>query len=342
VYRYHVAFADPAAARTLVRKMVVCLMRAEPWAEGVVKPHEAASPAGKAAAAAQLAAQHAQLAPVLAGYLDAAGEVERLFRRVDADRPTLELTTPDRAVHRLWRVQDAEVIGKLRTVLAPKKAQVLDGHDRYEAFLDHRDALARSRALSLYSSANFVLTCLVRLDDPALIVAGRHRVIRGAPPRDAALAAARPHFLVERLAGASADAGKLRAALADTVAHQPAFVVVWPGEPDAWKLTLAPEVAPISEGVTVHRALQKYDPVVVDQLFLARAMPGAKIETVTSIEDGLAAKPGALVILRPLTSEQIGHVAELGQLLPAGSTAFTPELAPGLVTSLVDPDEDVV
>ena len=32
----------------------------------------------------------------------------------------------------------------------------------------------------------------------------------------------------------------------------------------------------------------------------------------------------------------------LGQLLPAGSTGFTPKLATGLVGSLIDPDEDLV
>ena len=48
-------------------------------------------------------------------------------------------------------------------------------------------------------------------------------------------------------------------------------VVVWPGEPDAWKLTLSPDISPVAEGIQVHRAVQKLDPVVVDQLFLDRA-----------------------------------------------------------------------
>jgi uncharacterized protein (DUF1015 family) len=46
--------------------------------------------------------------------------------------------------------------------------------------------------------------------------------------------------------------------------------------------------------------------------------------------------------MRPLTVEQISHVVELGQVLPAGSTAFHPPLANGLVSALIDPDEDLV
>ncbi|HEU4727899.1 MAG TPA: DUF1015 family protein, partial [Kofleriaceae bacterium] len=224
----------------------------------------------------------------------------------------------------------------------PKKLVVLDGHDRYEAMLAYRDELGTAQSLAMYSSANYALTCLVNLDDPALLVAPRHRVIRGAAPSQAVLAAARPYFIIDRLAGAAKDLARQRAALADAIAHQPAFVAVWAGEPDAWKLTLSPDVSPTNEGVQVHRALAKLPPVVADALFLSRTMPGAKIETTASAEDALAAKADAVLIMQPLTIEQISHVTDIGQVLPAGSTAFTPPLAAGLVSSLIDPDEDLV
>jgi hypothetical protein len=167
-------------------------------------------------------------------------------------------------------------------------------------------------------------------------------VIRGASTSQTVLAAAKQYFIIDKLAGAAKDAAKQAAALADTLAHQPAFVVTWAGEPDAWKLTLSPDVSPINEGVQVNRALQKIEPIVADTLFIERAMPGAKVETVAGADAALAAKADAVVIMRALTIEQISHVSELGQVLPAGSTAFTPKLAAGLVSSLIDPDEDLV
>jgi hypothetical protein len=345
VYRYHQVFSEPVSGRALVRKMVVCAVRLEPWTEPLIRPHEATPPAVAAAALTAVRASRSVSAAVFAGYRDAAAEVERLFRKVDGERPTIEVTTADHTVHRLWRVNSAELIGALRNQFAPKKLLVLDGHDRYEALLALRDELAAKQPLALYSSANYALACLVDLGDPTLIAAPRHRVIRGAATSQAALEAARKYFVIDRLAGAAGDLAKLRAALADTIAHQPAFVVVWPGEPDAWKLTLSPDISPVAEGVQVHRALQKLDPVVADQLFLDRAMPGAQRESVVSAEAALAAKhqPGdALVIMRPLTIEQISHVVELGQVLPAGSTAFHPPLAHGLVSAIIDPDEDLV
>jgi len=342
VYRYHQTFADPAGGRALVRKMFLCAVRLDPWTDGLIRPHEATVPAQAAAALAAIKATKVSPAPVFAGYRDVAGEVERLFRKVDGERPALDVTTPDQTVHRLWRVANAELFGRLRQVFAPKKLIVLDGHDRYEAMLAYRDELGAKQPLAMYSSANYALMCLVDLDDPTLFVTPRHRVVRGAPASPPVLAAARQHFIVEKLAGAAKDAGKQRAALAETVAHQPAFVVVWAGEPDAWKLTLSPDVSPVNVGVQVNRAVQKIDPIVADALFIERAMPGAKVETVIGAEAALAAPADAVVIMRPLTIEQISHVTELGQLLPAGSTGFTPKLAAGLVGSLIDPDEYLV
>jgi hypothetical protein len=39
---------------------------------------------------------------------------------------------------------------------------------------------------------------------------------------------------------------------------------------------------------------------------------------------------------------QIAHVADNEQLLPAGSTAFHPPIAAGLISMVIDPDEDLV
>lgn len=342
VYRYHQAFADPAGGRTLVRKMLLCAVRLEPWASGLVRPHEATLPANTTAALGALQATRLQTAPVFAGYRDAAGEPERLLRRFEGDRPTLEVTTPDRTVHRLWRVQSAEVFGQLRHALAPKKLNVLDGHDLYEAMLAYRDELGAKQPLAMYSSANYVMMSLVNLDDAHLFVTLRPRVIRGAATSQAALAAVKKYFIIDKLAGAARDPAKQRAALADTIAHQPAFVVSWAGEPDAWKLTLSPDVNPINEGVQVDRALQKVEPIVTDRLFIERAMPGAKVETCASVEDAFAAKADAVVVMRALSVEQLLHVADAGHVLPAGSTAFYPRLASGLVASVIDPDEDLV
>jgi len=337
LFRYQQAFPDPAGSRTLVKKMIVCAVRLAPWTDGSIRRHELGTAAGKDAALAALRTSPTQQ-PILAGYRDAATEADRLFRKTDSEPPLAQTTTADGCIHKLWRVHSAETLGALRHLFAPKKLQVLDGVDRYEALLAYREELDAKRPLAMYSSANYALMCLVNLDDPAIISAPRHRAITTAKKRAETLAEARKYFIVEQLAGAATDVAKQRAALADTLAHQPGFVAVWAGEPDAWKLTLSPDVTPTGVGVEIHRALQKLDPIVADALFIERLLPGATVEKPLELA---GSKADITLRMRAVPLDQLIHVAELGQTLPAGSTAFAPPLLPKLVSAAIDPDEDL-
>lgn len=366
LYRYHQRFPGPG--RTFERKNLICAVALSRFDEGLIRPHEATTEADRAAALAAITRDAGYTHPVLFGYRDPATEVDRLFRRAEGGPPTAELTTPDGVVHRLWRVQDSELLGKLRHYFAPRKLHLLEGHARYEAALAYSDHLAaeemrtQRRGLSQYSSANYVAACLVNLEDPALATTPRHRVLRGAIEVDKVIAAARTHFIVDKLPGSARDVAKQFAALRETVAHQPGFVVVFAGTADAYKLTLSPDVSPFAEGAAPHRGMQKLDPVVADNLFVARAMPGCELTTELDLEQAIAAldqpspppspdaaptepaKPGAsaVVVMRPLSVEQIAHVDELGQLLPPNSTAFHPAIAEHLIKMPVDVDEDLV
>ncbi|HEY3801359.1 MAG TPA: DUF1015 family protein [Kofleriaceae bacterium] len=344
VYRYHQAFA--VGARTFVRKSWFAALALEPWSAAQVRPHEVTDPAARATAVADIAAAGIHTDAVLVGYRDAPGEVDRLFRRAESERPLVDVTTADRTSHKLWRVSSAEVIGKLRPLCAPKQVHVLDGHARYEGMLAYRDQLEAAAPLSTYASANYGLACMVNLDEPALAVGARHRIVRGEGiAKDAVLAAMRPYFIVDTIAGAAKDPAKQLAALADTVAHQPAFVVTFAGDADAYKLTLSPDVSPASLGADVHRAVQKYEPVIVEKIFRPKAAPSATWQTTLdpgAVAEAVASKDAAMgVVQRPLSIDQILHADELGALLPFGSTAFLPEGA-RLVSYVVDRDEDLV
>lgn len=341
VFRYHTSFAGPG--RTFVRKSVVCAVRLSPYAEGMVRPHEETSEADRAAALAAIRANQAHTQLVLAGIRDTAGEIERFFRRSESAPPTLRTTTPDGVTHTLWRVNDAEVIGQLRSYMAQKKLHLLAGHDQYDAMLAYQaEGVAKQEPMT-YSSLNYGLFCVVALEEQALVAAARHKILKGITAKSAdVLAAAKKYFIVEKLAGAAGDVPKLVGALGESVAHQPAFVVVFSGEADAWKLTLSPDISPVHEGVAIDRALAKFDPVVIEHLFVRKFLPGAQVTTSTDAKQALAGGGQVTLIVRPLSIEQIAHVDELNHLLPAGSTAIHPPLAQGLVSLVIDPDEDLV
>lgn len=342
MYRYHQTFTFNK--RSITRQTLLVAARLAPWEDGSIRPHEATDPTARDAAIASITAAGAHTEAVFAGYLDGAREVDRQFRGVESAKPTVEVTTPDGTVHRLWRVASAEVIGKLRPLFAPKKLHVLDGHARYEGMLAYGIKLGADTAPQ-YSSVKYGLACLVNIDDATLVVAARHRIVRSdGVKRDAALEAAKKYFIIEKLPGIAKDVAKQDAALAETVAHQPAFIAVFNGDDDAWKLTLKPDVSPVGEGVDVNRAIQKYDPVVVEYMFLRRVLQTSVVTTEVDHASVIAAvQAGASVgvVMRAMPLDQIIHADELGAVLPFGSTAFHPPLA-NLIAYLVDPDEDLV
>lgn len=333
LYRYHQVFQRDG--RTLVRRHLVCAAMLSPYSDGTIRPHLAADPAKVAAELARVRETHKYNAMVFAGYRDAPGECDRQFRRIEDGKPTLEQTSADGTTHRLWRVQSAEILGKLRQLFAPKKLHLLGDHARYEAMLQYRDELDAKSPLSMYSSAKYGLFALANVDDPSLFVAASHRTVRGAVGKDV-VAKARGPFIVEKVAR-----DQLATALADSVAHQPAFAIAIKGEPDAYKLTLSPDVSVVGEGVAVHRALQKLDPVVVDAFFAPRYLPGATLAATTDLAAALASDADAVIAMRPVPLDQILHTDELAQRLPVEATAFLPALAE-IVALSVDPDEDLV
>jgi uncharacterized protein (DUF1015 family) len=343
VYRYHQIFTG--GNRSFTRKSFACAVRLSDWADGEIRGHEEVSPAVREQHLARIRANKGHTDAILCGVRDPASEVERIFRGIENGRPILDVTTPDGTVHKLWRSNSAELIGKLRTYFTPKKLHLLEGHSLYDAMLGYRDELAAKAPLSMYASANYGLAYVVSIDEPGLVSAPAHRVITGSTAKSGdALAAATKHFIVEKIASGASDLGRLHAVLADTVAHQPAFVVVFADDPDAYKLTLSPDVSPMNEGVKADRAVAKLDPFVIEQLFVAKHLGGGTSTIERDSANAIAALgKGASVALitRPLALQQIIHVDELNERLPAHSTAFVPEIAQGLVSFAVDVDEDV-
>lgn len=341
MYRYDQAY--DIGGRVLTRTTLVCAIRLAPWKDGLIRPHEETDPTARDAAAAAIAEAGAHSDPVFAGYRDPSREIDRLIRNVDRDRPVAEVTTPDKTVHRLWRIASAELIGKMRPLFAPKKLHVLDGHARYEGMLAYAAKLGADHQPQ-YSSAHYGLGCLVNVEDPALAVAPRHRLVRNEGlKRDVVLEASKRYFLVDKLAGAARDLTMQQTALAESVAHQPAFVATFAGDADAYKLTLKPDVSLAGEGIEVDRAIQRYEPVVVDHLFLRRVLQTVSTTSTDAAAVLDAVKGGAAVglIMRPVPLSEVLHADEVGALLPFGSTAFHPPLAT-LFAFIVDPNEDLV
>ena len=354
MYRYHQIFEF--SGRSFVRKGLIAAVRLAPWSEGTIRPHERTLAAPREDRTRLLDATRTHLSHVFATFADASTEFDRVLRGIDEGKPTLEATTADGTQHKVWRVGSAEVIGRLRRHMAPKKLYILDGHHRWETMVAFRDRMAGEGDLAMYSSMNYGMVFLVPMDDAGLLILPTHRIVHGVEgfTKESFLAGVTKFFRVEPIAGAARDAVKIGKAIMGESGHSAAVVAVFPGEADAYLLSLDPHVDLTRIGMTGHKAVIKLDVSVLHGLVLERVLkisPAAQ-EAQTNLRyvkdtqqtlDQIAAGDGQVgLILKPPTLEQIRHVADLGEVMPQKSTYFFPKIASGLTLMPIDRDEDLV
>ncbi|HVV85840.1 MAG TPA: DUF1015 domain-containing protein [Kofleriaceae bacterium] len=360
IYRI-VETAPPAVpgARPPVRRGVIAAIRLETGGDTRMGVAERAIPARVEERVASLKATGLQVEPLLATYADAPGEVERLLRQGETRTPTIDLTTADGVRHQVWRIADAELIGKVRRAMMAKKLLLLDGAHAYAAMLAYRDHLASrvgGAGLAQYASPQYGLVHLCAANDEGLALRPTHRVLLdvGGFDRKTFLARAAEFFTVEVVRGGGTDAGAVLTALEQTHAHLPAIAVALPGERDAWRLTLDPHIDPRNHGVAGHPSVARLDVNLLHGLVFEHILglgaaaqdtgryvryltdPAAALATLTT------AGVQAAFLLGTPKLEVVRHVADVNELLPPYSVRAFPELTAGLVSAAIDPDEDLM
>jgi|GEM_PF-1393482 len=359
LYRYVQIGGPGPDGRPLVRRGLIAAVRLTAYSESRNQPHLRTVEAARERQLASLRATRLHATPMTAIYADAAGEVERLLKQIERERPLLEVTTPDGVRHQIWRTSNAELIGKIRRSLGPKKLILGEGHHRYEAMLAWQAELAAQagpRGLAQYSAAQYATMALVEQHDPGLTIEPAHRLLVGLDGFDskALLARAREYFLVDVVPNAARDGAPVERALGDAYGHQPAFVVVIAGEPNGWRFTLAPHVNLAALGIAGHPAVQRLEVTLIHSIVFERILgipaaaleagahlryPHSTAEALSAVERG-EAQAGFLVPAVRL--ETIKHVVEVGDVMPARATRLGPPVAAGLVMRRVDVDEDLL
>jgi uncharacterized protein (DUF1015 family) len=356
MYRYAQTFTHAdLGTREVKRTGFIAGVRLHAFSDGVILPHERTLRGPKADRLALMKATSAHFSQIFTMYRDAAGEIDRLFRKTESQAPVFDVKLSDGVRHTLWRCADAETIGKLRHTMAPKKLYIADGHHRYETMLALREHFAEKGELSTYSAAQYGSMFLCNIDQEGLVILPTHRILHGLDSFAAAtlLDKAKEYFIVDKIDGGARDANKMRKAIADAVAHQPAFGVVFPGDAHAWKFTLAPAASAVALSMAP-RAVAKMDVTLLHVLVFEKLLgisPAAQ-EAQTNlryIKDTQKAldevgKPGvqAAFLMAPVKIDEVTHVADQKEVMPQKSTYFFPKIASGVVMNRIDPDEELV
>ena len=280
-------------ART--RQGVVVSLGLEPYATGVVRPHERTHAGPKATQLDLLRATHASLSPILLLYDDPSAGARRALEALVDGEPLLSAQDGP-STNSVWRITDAEAIAAARDALADQRLVIADGHHRYETALAFDEEQGTEQS-------GWTMAVLVNTHGEGLTIYPTHRVVGRAPELDNG-------FRVTPVSGGPHEA---LAALERVDHEHPAFVLYRGGE------------AALVEAPGEH----SLDAAALERLRLEQVTYTPLTDEAVALVDSGRAE--AAFLLRPPTIEQVEAVAEAGQTMPQKSTYFYPKLFSGLL-----------
>ena len=290
---------------------------------GEILPHEQTLPKAKSDRLELMRATEANLSPIW-GLSLSAGLTKTFVR----DGPPDAVATDDDQVrHELWMIKEPSVIRAVQETLGAAPVVIADGHHRYETALTYRQGQSGDggpQQADKPVGADSVMALVVELAEDELEVGPIHRGLSGLPDGLDLVDAFSSWFEVTR-------AGDFDDRTTGALGESGALALVMPS--GAWLLT--------PKDGTEEAAGADLDSSMV-ALVIAE-LPDHTLEFFNSWSDAVGAvaadQAQAVVLLRPVSVDQIAQWAHAGRRMPPKSTYFHPKPRTGMVfRMLVDRD----
>jgi uncharacterized protein (DUF1015 family) len=325
VYPYHQTYH--VDGREVTRVGLVALGQATDYARGEVLPHERT---------------HAGPKEDRMRLLEATGaDTGLLFMLVsDPRRELLSLSTPLGAPiaeardlkgerHRLWRVDDPEVVARTQRLLASARVIIADGHHRYETAVEY----ARR-----HPGGDDKLMAFFSMEAPGLTIFPNHRLVHGVKDfaLERLLTPARQWFDVMPLDDPAAFRPTNRA-LAVVTADGAARLTLRPDAFEAIPWPAATSRAWRELAVSIlHEGVLKPFLDITDAKLDAKTHVEYTADQLEAIRLAREGRHQAAFLIAPTTADELEAVVRGGEVLPQKSTHFYPKLLDGLVFHRLD------
>jgi uncharacterized protein (DUF1015 family) len=325
IYPYHQTYC--VEGREVTRVGLVALGQVTEYARGEVLPHERTHAAPKEDRMRLLEASGADTG--LLFMLVADPRRELLALSTPAGEPIAEARDLKGERHRLWRVDDADVLARAQRLLATARVIIADGHHRYETAVEYaRRHPGRDDKLMAFFS----------MQAPGLTIVPNHRLVHGVADfrLERLLHSARQWFDVTPLDDPAAFRATRRACAVVT----PDGAARLSLRPDAFdRIPWPPTTSPAWRSLAVsilHEGLLKPFLDITDAKLDAKThleYTADQDEAIRLVRQG---RHQAAFLIAPTTLEELEAVVRGGEVLPQKSTHFYPKLLDGLVFHRVD------
>jgi uncharacterized protein (DUF1015 family) len=166
------------AGEKITRKGFVALGELEAG-EGV-KEHETTMEGPKADRLKLIRATEANFGHIFMLYSDPKNDINNLLsKRMEAE-PLIEVKDEDQNLHKIWKLEDVDLISEIKEKMMNRDLYIADGHHRYQTALNYqKECLKKGWAADGVESFNHRLMTFINMDDPGLRVLPTHRLVYG-------------------------------------------------------------------------------------------------------------------------------------------------------------------
>ena len=340
-------------------KGLICRVKIEEFSANVILPHEETLSKAKTDRFDLMSATNCNFSQIYSLYNDD-GTCENLIDIMSAGEADISFEDGEGVTHRLWIVPENSDVAKLIAEFADKKLYIADGHHRYETALNYRNFLRedivpageqemtlrevvglylRGQVIPDLAASDYVMMCLVAMENKGLVVFPTHRIVRDLESFDKAevLEKCAQYFDIDTFA----DEKSAQAALDKAYESGKKAFVLYTGEYTLLTLkdiSVMKNILPACSDALRGLDVSVLHSLVLERIFgIDKANMAAQInltyvkaaaDAIASVDSG---KANCAFLLNPTRVEEIRDVSLAGEKMPQKSTYFYPKLITGLV-----------
>jgi len=123
----------------------------------------------------------ANLSPIFIVFLDKKRIIQRIFQKnIPALDAFIEVTDDEKTVHKLWRINDPDLLKLIQSCMNSENMFIADGHHRYEVSCAYRDLMREKLGNKFTGSEdiNYCLAYFTNTDPRGLSILPIHRLLK--------------------------------------------------------------------------------------------------------------------------------------------------------------------
>jgi uncharacterized protein (DUF1015 family) len=121
---------------------------------------------------------NANLEPIQLLYIDKENEINKIINN-KINNPLFEIKAYDSFIHKLWKVDDINIIEKIEKLLKDKILFIADGHHRYQTAINFANEMNQKyNTYDINPPFNYRMVILVNMLDEGLTILPTHRLVK--------------------------------------------------------------------------------------------------------------------------------------------------------------------